>query len=142
MINYIFLLRTTRLQGNNKSDITGVKNNDIFFSKKDEKGAWMRPELVEGEVNTELDEGIISFSPDGSTMYLTKARREPNSDTSVEIFTSSRSGAKWSAGQKYEITGDTLSVFAHPAVSPDGEYLYFTSDMPGGYGGRIFGVLL
>ena len=90
----------------------------------------MRPELVEGEVNTELDEGIISFSPDGSTMYLTKARREPNSDTSVEIFTSSRSGAKWSAGQKYEITGDTLSVFAHPAVSPDGEYLYFTSDMP------------
>ena len=125
-----------KASGNNKSDITGVKNNDIFFSKKDEKGAWMRPELVEGEVNTELDEGIISFSPDGSTMYLTKARREPNSDTSVEIFTSSRSGAKWSAGQKYEITGDTLSVFAHPAVSPDGEYLYFTSDMPGGYGGK------
>ena len=125
-----------KASGNTKSDITGVKNNDIFFSKKDEKGAWMRPELVEGEVNTELDEGIISFSPDGSTMYLTKARREPNSDTSVEIFTSSRSGAKWSAGQKYEITGDTLSVFAHPAVSPDGEYLYFTSDMPGGYGGK------
>ena len=94
-----------KASGNTKSDITGVKNNDIFFSKKDEKGAWMRPELVEGEVNTELDEGIISFSPDGSTMYLTKARREPNSDTSVEIFTSSRSGAKWSAGQKYEITG-------------------------------------
>ena len=125
-----------KASGNNKSDITGIKNNDIFFAKKDEKGAWMRPEPVEGEVNTELDEGIISFSPDGNTMYLTKARREPNADTSVEIYTSSRSGAKWSAAQKYEITGDTLSVFAHPAVSPDGEYLYFTSDMPGGYGGK------
>lgn len=37
---------------------------------------------------------------------------------------------------KYEITADTLSAFGHPAVSPDGEFLYFVSDMPGGYGGK------
>ncbi len=54
----------------------------------------------------------------------------------MEIFTSSRSDAKWSAPQKLEITADTISVYAHPAVSPDGNYLYFTSDMPGGEGGR------
>ena len=69
-------------------------------------------------------------------MYLTKARREPNADTSVEIYTSTRTGAQWSAPQKYEITADTLSAFGHPAVSPDGEFLYFVSDMPGGYGGK------
>lgn len=34
-----------------------------------------------------------------------------------------------------ELTKDTLSSYAHPAVSPDGEWLYFTSDMPGGMGG-------
>lgn len=33
------------------------------------------------------------------------------------------------------MTNDTLSSYAHPAVSPDGEWLYFVSDMPGGLGG-------
>lgn len=122
--------------GDRKSEITGLKSNDIFLVKKNEKGEWQRPEIIEGELNSEADEGAISFSPDGTTMYLTKARREPNTDTSVEIYTSSRSGAKWSAPQKLEITGDTISAFGHPAVSPDGRYLYFSSDMPGGYGGK------
>ncbi|MDE6295588.1 MAG: OmpA family protein, partial [Muribaculaceae bacterium] len=31
---------------------------------------------------------------------------------------------------------DTVTAVGHPAVSPDGKYLYFTSDMPGGYGGK------
>lgn len=122
--------------GDRKSEITGLKNNDIFLVKKNEKGEWQRPEIIEGELNSEVDEGAICFSPDGTTMYLTKARREVNTDTSVEIYTSSRSGAKWSAPQKLEITGDTISAFGHPAVSPDGLYLYFASDMPGGYGGK------
>lgn len=131
-----FTSTTEKAMGDKKSEITGMKNCDIFFSKKNEKGEWERPEPVEGDLNTELDEGIISFSPDGQLMYLTKARREPNANTSVEIFTSSRSDAKWSAPVKYEITGDTISTFGHPAVSPDGEYLYFVSNMPGGYGGK------
>lgn len=122
--------------GNNKSDITGIKNNDIFFSKKNEKGEWLRPEPVEGELNSEVDEGVTSFSTDGNTMYLCRARREPNSNTSVEIYTSTRSGAKWGTPQKMEIIADTISAVAHPAISPDGQYLYFTSDMPGGFGGK------
>ena len=125
-----------KASGDKKSEITGMKNADVFFSKKNEKGEWERPEPVEGELNTEFDEGIVSFSPDGQTMYLTKARRELNAPTSVEIYTSTRSDAKWSAPVKFEITADTLSTFGHPAVSPDGEYLYFVSDMPGGYGGK------
>ena len=131
-----FTTSTEKALGKNKSGITGTKNSDSFFSRKDERGAWQKPEPVEGEVNTEDDEGVISFSPDGTTMYLSKARREPNADTSVEIYTSTRTGAQWSAAKKYEITADTLSAFGHPAVSPDGQYLYFVSDMPGGYGGK------
>lgn len=127
---------TEKATGDKKSEITGMKNADVFFSKKDEKGEWERPEPVEGELNTEFDEGIVAFSPDAQTMYLTKARRELNAPTSVEIYTSTRSDAKWSAPVKFEITADTLSTFGHPAVSPDGEYLYFVSDMPGGYGGK------
>lgn len=127
---------TEKATGDKKSEITGMKNADVFFSKKNEKGEWERPEPVEGELNTEFDEGIVAFSPDAQTMYLTKARRELNAPTSVEIYTSTRSDAKWSAPIKFEITADTLSTFGHPAVSPDGEYLYFVSDMPGGYGGK------
>lgn len=118
-----------------RSEITGMKRGDIWVSRKDERGEWMRPVPVEGELNTDHDEGAISFSPDGSKMYLTRAVRRTDADASVEIYTSSRSDAKWSAPVKFEITADTLSNYAHPAVSPSGRFLYFTSDMPGGSGG-------
>ena len=131
-----FTSTNEKASGSKRSEITGMKNGDIFVATKNERGEWNRPEAVEGELNSELDEGIVSFSPDGQTMYLTKARREPSANTGVEIYTSQRSDAKWSAPVKYEITADTLSSYGHPAVSPDGDWLYFTSDMPGGSGGK------
>ncbi len=131
-----FTSTNEKVTGDRKSEITGMKKGDIWFSAKNEKGEWKRPEPVEGELNTEVDEGSVAFSPDGSTMYLSRARREPNANTGVEIYTSQRSDAKWSAPVKFEITSDTISSYAHPAVSPDGQWLYFTSDMPGGQGGR------
>lgn len=131
-----FTSSNEKAMGENRSEITGMKKSDIYVSKKNERGQWQKPEPVEGELNTDMDEGIVSFTPDGQTMYLTKARRSPTSNTSVEIYSSRRSDATWSAPQKYEITGDTLSAVGHPAVSPDGKYLYFCSDMPGGYGGK------
>ncbi len=130
-----FTTTSEKAVGEKKSEITGMKPGDIWVSKKNERGEWQRPEPVEGELNSDADEGIVSFSPDGQTMYLTRARRSASADTSVEIFTSRRSDATWNAPQKFEITADTLSAVGHPAVSPDGTYLYFTSDMPGGYGG-------
>ena len=120
--------------GELRSEITGTKKGDIFFSKKDEKGNWSRPEVVDGGLNTEHDEGAPAFSPDGSTMYLARAVRQ-DWPTTVEIYTSSRSEAKWGAPQKFEITADTLSNYTDPFVSPDGQWLYFASDMPGGQGG-------
>lgn len=131
-----FTTSNEKVTGTNKSEITGMKKSDIYYAKKDEKGEWQRPEPAEGELNSEHDEGIVAFSPDGQTMYLTMARRSPTSSTTVEIYTSRRSDATWSAPQKFEITADTLSAVGHPSVSPDGKYLYFTSDMPGGYGGK------
>ena len=130
-----FTSTNEKVTGNNKSEITGMKKGDIWFVTKNEQGQWKRPEPVEGELNTEVDEGSAAFSPDGSTMYLSRARREPNANTGVEIYTSQRSDAKWSAPVKFEITADTISSYAHPAVSPDGQWLYFVSDMPGGQGG-------
>lgn len=131
-----FTTTNEKVTGDNRSEITGMKKSDIWVAKKNERGEWMRPEPVEGELNSEMDEGIVSFSPDGQTMYLTMARRAPESSTTVEIYTSKRSDASWSAPVKFEVIADTLSAMGHPAVSPDGRYLYFSSDMPGGFGGK------
>ncbi len=117
------------------SGITAMKNGDIYFSKKDEKGKWKPVEPLEGDVNTDFDEGACSFSPDGKTMYLTVCRTDPQYPRHAEIWASQRGDAKWGKPSQLNITADTLSSYAHPAESPDGDWLYFTSDMPGGQGG-------
>lgn len=122
--------------GDKKSAITGFKNNDFFMVKKDEKGKWQNPEAIDDGINTEFDEGIGSVTPDGNTMYYTFCAKDNTVAKTAEIRSSPRSGAKWGQGQRVEITKDTFSVFAHPAVSPTGDYLYFVSDMPGGIGGK------
>lgn len=137
-----FTTTNEKVTGTKRSEITGMKRSDIWMVRKNERGEWQRPETVEGELNTEWDEGIVSFSPDGSTMYLTRSVRTPDRNTGVDIYTSSRSDAKWSAPVKFEITNDTISSYGHPAVSPSGEYLYFTSDMPGQGGKDIWRINL
>ena len=122
-------------EGDELSGITGTKNGDIFFSQKDDKGKWGRPQTITSGLNTEFDEGACCFSPDQRTMYLTQCVTDPSYPRYATIVTSNRSDAAWSKVSKLEVTRDTLSSYAHPAVSPDGEWLYFASDMPGGKGG-------
>ena len=128
---------TTRRQvtGEELSGITGEMAGDIWFAKQDEHGNWLRPQEVEGGLNTEYDEGACAFSADGRTMYLTICRTDPEYPRMAEIWTSQRSDASWSKPQQLKITADTLSNYAHPAPNADGDFLYFVSDMPGGYGG-------
>lgn len=121
--------------GDELSGITGTKNGDIFYSQKDEKGKWLRPETIESGLNTENDEGACCFTPDQREMYLTQCTTDPNYPRFATIVTSARSDAAWGKPTPLELTRDTLSSYAHPAISPDGQWLYFTSDMPGGKGG-------
>ena len=122
-------------KGDEYSGITGMKNADIFFSQRDDKGKWSKPEPIESELNSEQDEGACSFTPDGKTMYLTICKTDPSYPRYAVIAKAQRSDASWGKANEEAITRDTLSTFAHPAVSPDGMWLYFVSDMPGGLGG-------
>ncbi len=122
-------------QGDELSGITGTKPGDIFYSQKDDKGKWSKPEDVSGGVNTAYDEGACCFSADGREMFLTQCVTDPSYPRYAQIVKSSRSDAAWGKAAEVKLTGDTLSSYAHPAISPDGEWLYFTSDMPGGKGG-------
>lgn len=121
--------------GDEFSGITGAKPGDIFFSDKDDKGKWSKPQTIESGLNTEYDEGACCLSPDGSIMYLTQCLSDASYPRFAQIVTAQRSDASWGKTTPLLITNDTLSSYAHPAVSPDGEWLYFVSDMPGGKGG-------
>lgn len=118
------------------SAITGQNNNNLFLVKQDEKGAWLTPVELEDEVNTEFDEGTPSFSPDGNTMYYTYCSQDPEGPRTSEIYVSARSSAKWGKGTRATIVKDSVTALGHPAVSPDGKYLYFVSDAIGGFGGK------
>ena len=121
--------------GDDVSGITGQKFADLFLTKRDEKGKWQKSEKIEGEVNSEFEEGACAFSPDGKTMYFTRCLSDPDYPRYAGIYKSGRSDASWSKPEQVVISKDTLSAYAHPAVSPDGEWLYFTSNMIGGMGG-------
>ena len=130
-----FTSTRNQAQGDELNGITGTKSADIFYAQKDEKGKWGKPQAIASELNSAFDEGACCFSPDGKTMYLTQCQTDPNYPRYARIMVSRRSDAAWSKPQELVISSDTLCSFAHPAVSPDGQWLYFVSDMSGGMGG-------
>ncbi len=130
-----FTTSNDKVTGDNISKITGTKYCDIWVTKKDENDVWMKPQSIGEMVNTKFDEGTPCFSPDGNIMYYTVAGSEDGIKSSTMIYYTRRSDASWSKGQKLHISNDTISVFAHPAISPDGHYLYFISNTVGGQGG-------
>ena len=130
-----FTSTRNQAQGDEYSGITGAKAADIFWSQKDDKGKWGKPQRIDSELNSDFDEGACSFSPDGKTMYLTQCKTDPSYPRYASIMVSTRNDASWSKPTELRISKDTLSSFAHPAIPPDGEWLYFVSDMPGGVGG-------
>ena len=134
--NQLYFTSTrNQAQGDEYSGITGAKAADIFLSQKDDKGRWGKPQAIDSELNSVFDEGACSFTPDGRTMYLTQCKTDPDYPRYATIAVSNRSDAAWSKPTELTIMKDTLSSFAHPAISPDGEWLYFVSDMAGGQGG-------
>ena len=135
--NNLLYFTSTRnqAQGDELSGITGAKAADIFVSQKDDQGRWGKPQSIDSELNSDFDEGACCFSPDGKTMYLTQCKTDPNHPRYATIMVSQRSDAAWSKPTELIISKDTTCSYAHPAVTPDGEWLYFVSDMPGGMGG-------
>jgi len=131
----VFTSSRKEATGDTKSGITGLKNNDFFLVKLDEKGQWTKPVKLDTTLNTAFDEGCCTFSKDGATLYYTYCAEEEDGPRTAEIRKSSRSGAAWSAGERVTIFPDSLTMAAHPSVGQDG-YLYFVSDYKGGYGGK------
>jgi len=104
--------------------------------------AGIEAELVNG-VNSRYHEGLVSFSPDGNTIYFSRESFaagdfEKNEEAKIKIsvlylYKATKDGNKWVNVQPLSLNNKEYSVKS-PSVSKDGKTLYFASDMPGGYG--------
>lgn len=121
--------------GTDISGVTGQKCADLFLTKRNDKGKWQKVELIQGETNSAYEDGACAFTPDGKMMYFTRCVTDDQFPRFAAIYRSPRKDATWGKPEPVKISSDTLSSYAHPAVSPDGEWLYFASDMAGGVGG-------
>ena len=95
----VFTSTRKECTGDDLNGITGMKSCDFFVIRKDEKGKWQKPELIEGGPNTAFEDGTCSFSPDFRTMYYTYCASDPQLPRPATIYESSRSDAAWGAGK-------------------------------------------
>lgn len=119
--------------GNATHGATGQNFADIFSSTLDRKGKWSVPVPVES-LNSEFEDGTPSMSSDFTTLYFTRCRKGKNQQLGCQVLSVTANGSNWSDPKvELEQLGDSVTT-AHPAISPDGNTLYFVSDMPGGLG--------
>ncbi|MEO8088409.1 MAG: OmpA family protein, partial [Bacteroidota bacterium] len=119
---------------------TGKPFLDLYFSKQDKTGSWSIPEALKGDVNGVYHDGPAAFGND-STMYFTrnnyvkrKTKKDDDDVVKLKIYQSNWTGTGWSSLTEMPFNSDDYST-GHPALTKDGNTMYFVSDMPGGLGG-------
>ncbi|PCI97904.1 MAG: hypothetical protein COB15_06920 [Flavobacteriales bacterium] len=121
--------------GSEVSDITGMNFSDIYKTKRDKKGKWSEPAVLNEAVNSPASEGSSCLNKKRNTMYFTRCGVEDKGVMGCGLMWAKRAGQKWGEPEYIEITEDTFTV-GHPAISPDDKVLVFASNMPGGQGGK------
>ena len=97
-----------------------------------------RPKKFSSEVNDKFHEAAVTFKPDQSEIFFTANNYKGEADDGsrkLKIYSAvSKGGNEWGEIQGLPFNSDEYSV-AHPSMHPDGNRLFFASDMPGGFGG-------
>ena len=122
-----------------RSDWTGDNFYSLYEANTDSLKATKKAKL--NGINTKFNESTAAFTKDGNTMYFTRNNFinnevKTNGDQTVllKIFKATKDkNGKWGDVQEMPFNSNIHSV-AHPALSPDGKYIYFSSDMKGTLG--------
>ncbi|MEZ4793368.1 MAG: OmpA family protein [Gelidibacter sp.] len=124
-------------------DLSGWDNQpflDLYQASLDKDLNLKNAEPLKGDINSEYHESTAVFSKDGNTMYFTrnnfldgKKKRDKDHVVRLKIYKATKQGDSWGNIVELPFNSDSYSV-GHPALSPDGDKLYFASDMPGTLG--------
>ncbi len=94
-----------------------------------------------GEINTKYHEGPVVFDNNTDILYFTRSNylngikgQSKDEFNYLKIYQATEVDGKWLDIKELSFNNGEYSC-AHPAISPDGQKLFFISDMPGGYGG-------
>ena len=134
----IFTTTRKASTGKRRSMITGQTFADLFRSQFNvQRQKWGEPQPIDQNfiVNTTDEEGAASLSGIGDQMIFTRCSYDKNRNSPPQLFGTSQVRGSWADPNRLDIISDSVMV-AHPAISPDGNTLYFVSDAPGGQGGK------
>lgn len=115
---------------------------DLYTGKQDAEQEITTPELMTRRVNSRYHEGPLCFSTDGKKVFFTrnnisggKKRNDDKGIQNLKLYMADvLADGSWGNEREFVYNSRDYSV-GHPALSADGKYLYFASDMPGGFGG-------
>jgi|SRR5664280_136842 len=113
----------------------------IFFVTRIGRSGWTHPEILARGITSAFNDGPATFNENGNIMYYSRNNSIENSmrnisDTSnkLGIYSAVLIDGIWTNIKPFTYNNPLYS-FCTPALTPDGERIYFSSDMPGGYGG-------
>lgn len=112
----------------------GTYYSDIFIARRKD-ASFENPEPMEGNINTNLNEGVGSFNKDGNVFAFTRCHGT-GFDSSCAIIIIRRERGKWGEQEVISFTGNDEYMYGQPSLSPDGNTLVFSSNRPGGQGGH------
>lgn len=109
--------------------------SDIYFAKFDSsKAVFDSPERMSGKLNGMYNEGTFTFNKTTQTAYISQCKKNPEI---CRIMASKLEKEKWQELNEVSISDSKKKYdYAHPSLTPDGKTMYFSSNMPGGFGGR------
>ncbi|WP_299110636.1 hypothetical protein [uncultured Winogradskyella sp.] len=121
--------------GNGVDPLTNEPYTDLFCTDIKAYGELSQPLLFSRVLNTKANEGQVSFSPDEHTIYYTRSERSNTLNYKLyKAELEKNSYGNWTNETELPISNDNYSI-ENPHVTKDGKYLYFSSNMKGGYGG-------
>lgn len=111
-----------------------TNGSDICEITLSNKGKWATPKLIKNKtINTSFFDGSATLTEDGNTMYFVSDRKGDKSMT--DIYVVQKVGKEWGKAVPVSDSINTEMRETTPFITPDGRFLFFSSDGHLGMGG-------